>query len=103
MIYRTIVFGHGSVPEGIGYISGHRKGFRAPPAKIWALWAKRGIDQPTRGWCAPIKAEIGGEGKRGREKEGEGFGLPLPSLLPPPSFPFQNLWKGEGRIGEAPK
>ena len=37
LIYRTIVFRHRKCSGGTGYVSGHRKGFRAPPAKIWAL------------------------------------------------------------------
>ena len=54
-----------------------------------------------RGCCAPHMGHTRGEGKRGREKEGEGFDLPLPSLHPPPSFPLRNLWKGEAELGGA--
>ena len=35
-IYRTIVFGHRKCSGGTGYVSGHRKGFRAPPGELWA-------------------------------------------------------------------
>ena len=60
----------GSVSEGTGYISGHRKGFPTPPTKLWALWAKRGntpahkgMGPPYRGW--PYEEEK----ERGEEKE----------------------------------
>ena len=44
------------------------KEFQAPPAKIWALWAKRENAPAIRGWCAP---PIAGRPKEEREK-GEG-------------------------------
>ena len=45
----------GSVPKSIGYLSGYRKVFRAPPAILWAIWAmwrntpaRKGLVRPTR-------------------------------------------------------
>src|SRR3989337_542390 len=83
----------GSVSECTGYSSGHRKGFRAPPASVWALWAKGGGRPAHKGAGRPFPWLVGPMGKeRGRVappafpslgEKGKGGHLLLPSSCTP--------------------
>ena len=42
LIYRTMEFRHRSVLGSTGYLSGHRKGFRAPPTKDMGVMGQEG-------------------------------------------------------------
>ena len=85
-----MIFGHRKCSGGTGYISGHRKGFRAhtpPPRQRYGpYWAKGGTDKPLRGWCGPPiwAGQIGVEKGKGERKKGIGF-PPSPSSLPTPN------------------
>src|SRR5215216_3851637 len=99
-----MIFGDRKCFEGTGYISGHRKGVPGTPDKDMGLLGQEG-DRPAPGGmvrppCWPNRKgkRKGEEGRMGRQ-----FGLPLPSLPPPPSFPLRNFWKGGGRIGHGPQ
>ena len=99
MIYRTMVFGHRSVSGCIRYLSGHRKGFRAPPTKDMGRMGQEGKRISHKGADAPPiwSGQIGeGKGKEERKKE---IGFPLPPL---PLLLRIGIGKGGGRIGRCP-
>ena len=76
-IYRTIVFGYQKCSGVTGYVSGHRKGFRATPGKLHGPYGPRGeTHQSQRGWCAPPiwAGQIGVE--KGKEERKKGIGFP---------------------------
>src|SRR5215216_401208 len=94
-----MIFGHRKCSGGTGYLSGHQKGFRAPPAKDMGLMGQEGKHTSHKGAGAPpIWASQIGEGK-GKEKRKKGIGFPLPPL----SFLLRiGIGKGRGRIGRRP-
>ena len=95
-----IVFGHRKCSGGTGYVSGHRKGFRATPGKLYGPNGPRvGQTSPKRGWCAPYRPNRRRrKGREGRRK-GEDSASPFPSPPPSLSFPLRWIWKGGGRLG----
>ena len=58
-----------SVPGGIGYISGHRKGFRAPPTKDMGLMGQEGKHTSHKGLVRPPYGPKQRIRKEGRENE----------------------------------
>ena len=71
------VFGHRKCS---GYISGHRKGFRAPLTKDMGLMGQEGKCTSHQGLVRPLHGPNQREKERGEEKGKGGFGLPLPFL-----------------------
>ena len=94
-ICRTIVFGHRKCSRGTGYVSGHRKQFRATPNKLYGPNGPRERQtSPKRGWCAPYRPNRRRrKGRKGRRK-GEDSASPFPS--PPPSLSFPPPMDMEG-------
>ena len=67
-IYRTIVFGHQKCFGVTRYLSGHRKGFRAPPTKDMGLMGQEGKHTSHKGLVRshmglPNRRRKGGKGK----------------------------------------
>ena len=62
------------------------RGSGHPPGNYMGLMGQEGDRPAPRGAGAPHVGQSKGEERGEERKEGEQFGLPLPSLLPPPSF-----------------
>src|SRR6266536_1239103 len=87
-----MIFGHRKCSEGTGYISGHRKGVPGTPGKDMGLMGQERDRPAPGGLVRPHIGRIGGKGRRRRENERGGFGLPLSFLPPSPSFPLRHFW-----------
>ena len=97
-----MIFRHQKCSGGTGYISGHRKGFRASPRQLHGpTGPRRGQTSPS-GVGAPHVGQNKGEGKRGRDK-GRGAIRPPPSFSPPSSFrpPPGEYGRGVAELGGA--
>ena len=103
MIYRMIVFRHRKCFGGTGYLSGHRKGFRAPPAKDMSLMGQEGKRSSQQGLpCPPYGPHL--RGRKQGKREGRGGIRPPPSFPPPSSFlsPPEFMEGGEAELGRRP-
>ena len=79
------------------------KGFRAPPAKIWALLGQ-GRDRPApSGLVRPHMGRSKWRKEKGRRKGNRGNRIPPSFPLSPLSFPPPEIRKGGGRIGGGPQ
>ena len=100
-----MVFGHRKCSGGTGYISGHRKGFRATPGKDMGLMGQVREHTSPQGAGAPtIWDGVGGEGKRARERK-VWIRIPTSFSLPPlsNSFHLGYIWPGGARLGRDSK
>src|SRR6266536_2525695 len=89
-----MIFRHRKCSGGTGYISGHRKGFRAPPAKDMGLMGQEGKRSSQQGLLRPPYGPHLRERKEGK-REGRGGIRPPPSFPPPSSFlPPPELMEG---------
>ena len=85
-----------SVPESVGYISGHRKGFRAPPGKDMGLMGLEGKRSSQQGLLRPSYGPHQRRKERGEERrKGRDSASPF---LPPP----ENTVRG-AELDKAPR
>ena len=75
-----------SVPEGTGYLSGYRKGFRAPLAKDMGLMGQEGKHTRHKGAGAPPHMGWPNWRRKGEGEKEKGNRIPpSPSSLPTPN------------------